>query len=657
MTEKQQIALKTLSIVENDSAVDFQTLIDTYEGVSFFCFGRFPILSLIYLYGARKIAAKFEKQIIAENRKQEREFEKEQVEQEDKSEEEKNQVSLIASRPNYIVQFDEPLKAYNKFRKRAGVLLYRYPPSSIISPSEMLAAIGETDYLKKKFSDFNLPKKTQECVVSLYQRKGQKASISSDAKSLRAPSQKPPLLQSKVLSYITLAIFCFVAIFTTLLSVIFVQIGFGTESRPFLISSIDQLIAASSSENGYFLLTTDLVFPDNLTIEDFSAHLDGGGNTLTREDNIPFFNTVSGTLYNFTVELGEREFEIDDDFAFLTIYNTGTIRNVEININATITAIPFGEQDKGILSIAVFTAQNRGNIEYAVIDGTVTIHSTNQREYSFGGFATSNHGRIFASSTSPYSEFIADTVSLGGIAFHNTITGSIVGTQNHAKVLQTTDADYWNPHAAGIAMINEGGIINSRNFGNITAISERADSANNLVVRASGIAAINRGLIERSKSIGDITARGFSSRMEVDVGGIVGLNQGNGRIINAGASGQLAAEGSAAVFMGGIAAYFNEGTIADSFSFVAVDAQPHAFVGGLVGAVDVEVRGQFYFQIRLQNNYFLNREQIVWGIDAGWTGIPLHSYRGFLGFIEGYDFDISRVNTLQELQNSEVWFT
>jgi hypothetical protein len=109
-------------------------------------FGRFPILSLCYLYGAKKILKN-------------------------------HKVSLLKIKDYKVV--DEEIDLYQKFKTVAGKILRLYIKDNIIvSPLEMMAILGMDRELKRQYSKYT----KNECIIkninSIYVIKNQSAVIS-----------------------------------------------------------------------------------------------------------------------------------------------------------------------------------------------------------------------------------------------------------------------------------------------------------------------------------------------------------------------------------------------------------------------------------------------------------------------------------------------
>ena len=154
----------------------------------------------------------------------------------------------------------------------------------------------------------------------------------------------------------------------------------------------------------------------------------------------------------------------------------------------------------------------------------------------------------------------------------------------------------------GLVGFNDGNIQNSRSAGNVES-ARRVSDSNRRACYASGgglvgensgtiagsystsvvsgftdhfggLAGVNSGVVAASYATGSVSANGFA-----DVGGLVGVNETEGKIITSYATGGVTGQGDN---FGGLAGV-NSGVIAASYAAGNVSGEGFADVGGLVG--------------------------------------------------------------------------
>ena len=112
--EKIEFEDKLLEAIKKDDLKSFSLLMPTNSDLNL-CFGRFPILSLLYLYSSFKILSKFEKVLM----------------------------------PIHNFKFvDERLELYKTFKKKAGRAIRFFSSEEIIYPVLMLGVLNEKTILK-----------------------------------------------------------------------------------------------------------------------------------------------------------------------------------------------------------------------------------------------------------------------------------------------------------------------------------------------------------------------------------------------------------------------------------------------------------------------------------------------------------------------------
>ena len=181
---------------------------------------------------------------------------------------------------------------------------------------------------------------------------------------------------------------------------------------------------------------------------------------------------------------------------------------------------------------------------------------------SGGGLVGENSGTIAGShSASVVSGF---TDHFGGLAGLN--SGSISDSYAAGSVTGKDCPGECNADIGGLVGANEieGKITNSYATGGVLGAGDNF----------GGLAGVNSGVVAASYATGSVSGNGF-----VDVGGLVGVNETEGKIITSYATGGVSGQGDN---FGGLAGV-NSGVIAASYAAGAVSGEGFADVGGLVG--------------------------------------------------------------------------
>ena len=180
---------------------------------------------------------------------------------------------------------------------------------------------------------------------------------------------------------------------------------------------------------------------------------------------------------------------------------------------------------------------------------------------SGGGLVGGSSGAIAGShSTSVVSGF---TDTFGGLAGVN--SGTITDSYATGKVSAKACGDCF-PTVGGLVGDNEigGELTNSYATG---GVSGQGDNF-------GGLAGVNSGVIAASYATGSVSGNGYA-----DVGGLVGDNEIEGKVITSYATGGVSGQGDN---FGGLAGV-NSGVIAASYATGSVSGRGYADVGGLVG--------------------------------------------------------------------------
>lgn len=570
--------------------------------------GRFPTLSLLYLYDAKKILADYEEKFID-----------------------------ITS----FTAYSEPVEISKKFSSKAGKCLRLYL-NEIVSPLEMLLILNKTNRLKRLYPlAKNASSSIKGRLKAIYFIK---YSLSIKFEGNAIVIDKRPLNYSEkkkifnICICVVLALIIFVGGPITAYSILPKR----SEGEVMKLSHID---FASQKE---YVLKKDIVLPKNFSVEKVNCTINGDGNKLIIGDNATL-GELNGSLSNLTIESGSgaifnsvnenakiqnvtlnvnAEIETSQGGAFLALKNYGLIEDVTLNASGKITASAPSTNGQEEFAFGGIVYQN--NVKSNGAAGTIKNCAVNYSEFSlagetsanasFGGVAGVNNG--YLQNCKVAGEIVADTFDIAGVCSLN--NGVVSGNVNEANLSQTSDDTEWNPIVSGIVLTNAYAVENCDNKGKITSkstcgefeINEEYDSA----ASATGIAYLNRssmttpfikncdnlgdiestaeyrdiyaagicisssGIIERCKNDGRIDAK-TANGLNIYVGGIASLAFGDVyRSVNYGA---IIATGDGETQAGGISAR----AIAElSYCFSSGEIDVTAkkvYAGGILGYSDI----------------------------------------------------------------------
>ena len=189
---------------------------------------------------------------------------------------------------------------------------------------------------------------------------------------------------------------------------------------------------------------------------------------------------------------------------------------------------------------------------------------------SGGGLVGENSGTIANShSTSVVSGF---TDHFGGLAGVN--SGSISDSYAAGSV---TGKD-----CSGECTADVGGLVGGNEIGGEITNSYATGVVSGVGDNFGGLAGVNSGVVAASYATGSVNGKGFA--IFGNVGGLVGTNEIEGNITNSYATGGVTGQGDN---FGGLAGV-NSGVVAASYATGSVSANGFANVGGLVGVNETE---------------------------------------------------------------------
>ena len=484
--------------------------------------GRFPILSILYLYNARKLIKKY-------------------------------QGDLLRSNGDYLLIFSENNELYLRFNKVAGRVMRLYSADDVVSPLEMLLILDKTSEVKKLYPQIVHTKKIKENLQSIYSIKyGLDINFDGDYVEIeRRPMTKTE--RKKLLFAIIGAILAVAIIVGTpfVVNVFYPFIGIdtdGTENnggnsendsnddteenngdtpeKTIEVSSFEQI--DFESDNSY-LLTDDLTLSYTESIIDTKCEIDGNEKKITvaNFDGTTLFETFSGKIENVTFDFSNVDFTINKAKGLFCNVNEGTISNVKFLINGKIkTVVPTETSDvpvanddvlfnyysllyKNYTSFAVVSFINNGLIDGCSVENTLALSGETSANSSYAGFSMINNATINACAIS--GTINSNTVDLSGIVNYNRYL--VKGCVNQCKLSQSGSGESWSPIVAGIAQTNYSvSIFVNAQISDCTnnATLEATSSTDTLTeIKISGILFENLGgSVINCNNLGSISANG-----------------------------------------------------------------------------------------------------------------------------------------------------
>ncbi len=563
-----------LGAIKSDDVGSFDTSI---EGRKNLRYGRFPILTLLYLYGSKKIAKKYETDLI--------------------------------KLTNYI-EVDEPMALSGDFSKVAQKQL-RFFLDRVVSPWEMLLLMEEEGRIKDLYA---IAKPSEEIKNSLKELYDKKHGLKMEFRGGEITMERRPMTKrekKKLLLSVISAVLC-VAIIVSTPFIVNVFVPFiGVEHVTVLGTNDGKVETFDIKNGGEINFSSDDIY--NLT-EDIAVSIPKGTNaTCTIEGNGHkvdllggSFATFSGEIKN-TVLVANGEKTIDRDFSYFAEKNAGKITNVKLSVMGKIITKKDAREDDYGRKISGLVGSNEATGEIAnctaeyidfVVEGDGPSNAT------FAGIVSENYGTVKYCTVE--GSVSTTTVDIGGVCGEN--RGSIVWCTNRAKLSQTNSIKEWSPIVSGISVSNVGAgrIARSVNEGEITVVDDCPEDG---TTESSYYFAMGAGIVYDNTEevyIPNVEYCHNLAKINVNVNlkaakaaGICGQNAGGvNRCLN---DGDIFCDGKKAIRVGGINAetYFLSGQV------------EYGHVDSCVNRSDIAVDGVD------------GQEIIVGGITATTTG-PVH---------------------------------
>lgn len=613
------------------------------------CFGRFPILSLCYLYKACKILLKYEKYLMPINK-----FE------------------VV---PEYF-------SMYKDFKRYAKKSLRLYACSDkIIYPIEMLAILDERKLISRKYKFLFKNEEILQNVQKIYIL-NKKIEIIATREKFECEAKKINFKQ-KIIAGATAFVFLVLSVFSFIcVTVMKNSFGVGTEKYPIYISTSNELELALQKGYRYYVLENDIVLSSDFSVGDFSGTLVGNDKTiiLSGEQSDSLIQNLTGTIENVNFEFELKNKNFTESFAILAQNNAGIIQNCDFSgiINCEVGA-------EGDIFVSAVTVENVGTIDGVRVELNSVIKNLGETNAYLSGVAGKNTG-VISNTKTLESKFEADTVDLSGLVGEN--RGTISACENNTELDQISNSKNWNPNCAGISMQNFGTIENSVNNAKVLAESTASQKPiqdgveGEIAVIVGGIVADNYSAIKNCKNLGEVSAKadvaityagGIACRNVIEevysviekslakceivsksnsnfayAGGVTSWN--NSEVVGSGFEGIIEADTNynsmeyLNVFAGGIVGYNNNCKIENSYADVTFRNKPKEvenivkMYGGVVGYVGVsslynslngQVVGKGDGFNYIKGNHYIENETVEYACYGRVYDVFFASYWGF----------------------------
>ena len=490
---------KLIRAISEDDIDAFSAMADSQCGK--IRLGRFPVLSLLYLYDARKILGVYEEDFIK------------------------------------ISEWErcaEPVSISKRFSKKAGKCLRLYH-DTVVTPLEMLLIIDDTKRLKNVYPLFKPTDTVKSRLKKIY---FVKYSLGIEFNGDEIVIERRPLKRKEkrkiVLTACGGALAAAAAIATPIAVVSYVNAHKGDVTE---LSQID-----FSSKQTY-TLKSDITVPANFSADRLNCTIIGDGHKITFGENASFgelngkmsglvMETTGNPVFTVCTEkssltdisvIVNANIETSESSAFVALTNYGSFEGVTVTATGSV-AVNATEANEGqdivIGGIVMVNAYYSDYLMTQVYYGKIKNCSVSYSSFSlkgeptvnavFAGVVGFNNGLV--TDCTAKGEITADTLDLAGICYENNSTLS--RSVNQADLTQTTDSEDWIPTIGGIAMYNHSVVDRCISRGNIATVGPK-------LTVCGGIAAYTYGENNYCLWNGDISVTAESAY----VGGIYGVSQ------------------------------------------------------------------------------------------------------------------------------------
>ncbi len=406
--------------------------------------GRFPVLSLLYLYGSRKILSAYETGFL--------------------------KISTWEG-------VGEPIEISQVFAKKAGKCLRLYF-DEIVSPLEMLLILDRTRRVKKAYPVVKPSEAVRKRLKSIYSIK---YALNVSYRGTDIVLDRRPLTRREKRRLALACIGCLLI----LAIVIATPVTVAAMLPDFDAGEVTKLKHIDFSSRETYTVLKDIVIPDGYTVPTVNCSFKGGGGRLLfgkgatlgqfngRLEDIeictkgsPIFNACTNisSLENVTVNV-DADVEASSDTAFVAVASAATFKNVKVSVRGLVRAVAgevssesaTGMSMGGIVAQNMYAGNGAGRVYGTLENCSVNFEDLRlegelDANASFGGLVGENYGIVLGCSVTGAVE--AHTVDLGGACYFNGY--ELTDVTCEATLTQVAEDAKWTSVVGGVAIENMG---------------------------------------------------------------------------------------------------------------------------------------------------------------------------------------------------------
>ena len=436
--------------ITNDNVEQFEGDFGSYiqEGNVFF--GAYSLLSILYIFNAKKILKEY-KSVLIENYNKEIKF------------------------------FDEELLIDEKFSNIATNNYRLYKKAKKISPVEVLILKGNYRQAIKLSNTLNLSVEQQKRIKNILETLSfSKINVSNIL------DWSEQVKNEKNFSFFNWQFLCSIlAIVLIITSIVFVATnntlkhGDGSKEHPYRIYTSTDFEQVRNNPNSYFTLENSLDLTNFETISEFNGVLDCKNSTITTDK--PIFDTLedSAVIKNAYLKL-YKDYTIKDEyFGFLCNENKGEIQNITVNSFDNAINLTFNNSIN--VYAGLIAGKNEGTISSSVVDSylwyskELNTHMINcGQDQVLGGIVGQNNGKLIKCVNEL--DIVSNFQYIGGLCGFNDTNGEIIDCTNSGVLSISNNSSTWSATIGGIASFGDGKIVNSKNNAKISSTSLLSNS-------------------------------------------------------------------------------------------------------------------------------------------------------------------------------------
>ena len=540
------------AIIQDDNKAFAERMKSSVRNLSF---GKFPLLTIMYMYGSHKIIKEYREKLLTIN--------------------------------NFEV-LEEPLFLHQKFRSIAKRNLRLYNDDEFISPFEILLLKGDNIEFRRCY-DTKQKLTSKEVLTPGQIEKLNKISkivsgkgLDFTAKKFNLPKREFVGQRKQILFWSTIV--CLVAI---ALSMVF---------QGYVVLDKINILRSSESVNNQNILHSVAEYGEvekikligdfeiNVskwkTLENLTKDIEGNNYTITltnlnkmlfTEINSTISNTnflikgkVSSSIFKNVSTLGKLtncnfifedvELSTEDNFTFITENNFGEFTNSTIKMSADIKATSSENNKSDYKYIQIFTLINYGLIENIEVTENINIAGVPTTSFNFATICGENamlnkmpSGKINNLKIKD-SKIVADTIDIFGVTTYN--YSYIMSSEVFIDIDYISSSNVWVPNVSGVCSENNYQISEVKTGGSINIVATGLTSS----ILASGICNKNGNMISDCISSYDMKLKSVNSDGDsyVYCGGIICVN--NYILSKCKFTGNIEIESKNTVYCGGVSA-------------------------------------------------------------------------------------------------------